>query len=297
MIIASAPGSFMLFGEHAVLRGKHAIMIAVDKRLSIELTPLPHHEVVIQSDLGEHKTTLDSIKVEAPFHYVLQILKDYPPKKGLLIQITSEMSHTMGFGTSAALVVALIGGLMQFEGHVDKHVLFERALKIVRKIQGLGSGADLAASLWGGVGLYCHAPFIYQKLENLSPLYAIYTGYKTPTPEVVRLVEERFKKFPEELGALDQANDVLTRTAANYLDVPMLLGRFLNDAAGIMESYGVHTKEISTFLWDHRVKSHGIKLSGSGLGDCAIACVKDNFYPKNAIKIQVASDGLLVGEL
>ena len=30
---ASAPGSMMLFGEHAVLRGKQAIVAAVNKRI------------------------------------------------------------------------------------------------------------------------------------------------------------------------------------------------------------------------------------------------------------------------
>jgi len=294
MIISSAPGSFMLFGEHAVLRGNHALMIAVNRRITLTLTPIPQNDIVIHSDLGDYNTTLDEIRVEKPFHYILQTLKDYLPSTGLHIQVTSAMSHTMGFGTSAAVVVAMLGGIMGLEGHLDKEVLFDQALKIVRAVQGIGSGADLAASIWGGVGLYRCDPFLYQKLEYRPQLYAVYTGYKTPTPEVIHLVNARFKDFPEELAILDQANDVITQTAAQHINNPLILGRLLNDGAGIMESYGVHTKEISSLLWRNRIQSHGIKLSGSGLGDCAVACVKNNFYPEDSMKISIADDGLIV---
>ena len=36
---ATAPGSLMLLGEHAVLAGKSALVCAVNKRMRITLTP------------------------------------------------------------------------------------------------------------------------------------------------------------------------------------------------------------------------------------------------------------------
>ena len=36
---ASAPGSLMLMGEHAVLRGQPAIVCAISKRMKIKLKP------------------------------------------------------------------------------------------------------------------------------------------------------------------------------------------------------------------------------------------------------------------
>lgn len=281
----------MMFGEHSVLRNGHAIVLAIDKRIHVTLDPRSDRLINIDSPLGQLVTSLDALNVQPPFQYVLQTLRDFPPATGLNITITSEMSPTMGFGTSSAVVVALLGGLMDLTNVEDTDLLFANALHIVRQVQGMGSGADIIASIKGGIGLYQANPLLYQPLAIPVKLFAAYSGSKTPTPEVVKHVEARFLDYPELLHDLDNANDTLTLEAAKYLSDANGLGNLFNIGAGLMESFGVHTKELADFLWMLRNQSYGAKLSGSGLGDCAIGVVKDDTYPEGSFPITISPNG------
>ena len=68
---ASAPGSLMLMGEHAVLRGQPAIVCAISKRLKVALTPREDQAVRLHSVLGEHETTLEELAPNDSFRFVL----------------------------------------------------------------------------------------------------------------------------------------------------------------------------------------------------------------------------------
>lgn len=72
---ASAPGSLMLLGEYAVLHGKHALVCAVDKRMTVKLSPRNDSVITIRSALGEHQTSISRIKSVVPFQFVLTTLK------------------------------------------------------------------------------------------------------------------------------------------------------------------------------------------------------------------------------
>lgn len=294
MIKASAPGSLIMFGEHSVLRGKHAIVLAIEKRLHITLEPTTTRTISINSSLGHHVTSLDRIVVQPPFQYVLQTLQNFRPSTGLNITITSDMPATMGFGTSAAVVVSLLGGLMALRGNDWTDQLFKNVLQIVQKVQGMGSGADVMASIKGGVSLYRAHPTFYRSLPVEADLFAAYSGSKTPTAEVVKHVAGRFSAFPDLLKSLDDANDELTLQAAKCLTNGKVLGDLFNTGAGLMEAFGVHTPGLSKFLWGLREQSYGVKLSGSGLGDCAIGAVKNQICPEDSFPIVVSEQGLTV---
>lgn len=294
MIKTSAPGSMLMFGEHSVLRGVHAIVFAINKRIYMEISPRSDDTINIISPLGQATVCLDNILVSPPFQYVLQAIKEFPPSTGLDIAITSEMLPTMGFGTSAAVVVALISGLNILSGK-SFNALFEQSLHVVRKVQGLGSGADIMASISGGIGLF--KGDTYKPLTTPLKFFAAYYGKKVPTPEVIKHVEERFLNHAELLQKLDEANDALVLEATKYLDDAKKLGNLFNLGAGIMETFGVHTKDIENFLWELREQSHGVKLSGSGLGDCALGIVKNGIYPKNSFPIEISEKGIVFNEL
>jgi mevalonate kinase len=291
MIKVSAPGSMLMFGEHSVLRGGQSIVLAIDKHIDVSLEPRTDKLININSCLGTFKTSIENIDVQPPFQYVLQALKNSPPSFGLNISTVSEMSSTMGLGTSAAVVVAVIAGLITLEKN-DMNQLFSRALQVVRQIQGIGSGADVMASIKGGVGLFQDSK--YQSLSLTIELFASYFGKKIPTAEVVKYVAERFSNYAELLQNLDTTNNAITKEASKHLNNPQQLGEILNISSGLMEAFGVHTKEIEDFLWSLREQSFGVKLSGSGLGDCAIGVVKNGFYPEGSFPITVATKGLKI---
>ena len=55
---ASAPGSLMLMGEYAVLKGAAALCAAIDKRIYVKLTPRNDQKIMIHSALGEFSCDL-----------------------------------------------------------------------------------------------------------------------------------------------------------------------------------------------------------------------------------------------
>src|SRR5690348_13669022 len=136
---ASAPGSLMLLGEYAVLYGKHAIVCAVDKRISVTLTPRGDDRIEIKSPLGFYATDLYQLKVEKPFHFVLGVLKHYQAKmkRGCDIEIVSEFSDKVGLGSSAAVTVATIAALVTWLNiRVSPFDLMRQARTVVRQVQG-----------------------------------------------------------------------------------------------------------------------------------------------------------------
>src|SRR5689334_7689388 len=108
---ASAPGSLMLLGEYAVLYGKPAIVCAVEKRMTVTLTPRTDQRIIIDSArLGHYETDLATLKIEKPFLFVLGALKHFQTKcrRGFNIEITAEFCDQIGFGSSAAVTVATL---------------------------------------------------------------------------------------------------------------------------------------------------------------------------------------------
>ena len=77
----------------------------------VTLEPREDHLIRLETPVAQLEVPLDAIQVQPPLAYVLQTLKASKPARGLYIAITLDISPTMGLGTSAAAVVALLGAL------------------------------------------------------------------------------------------------------------------------------------------------------------------------------------------
>ena len=279
----SAPGSLMLTGEHAVLRGYPALVAAVNLRLCVEILPHDKNEILIESDkFGILTTPLENLNLAAmasPFHFMGQVLSKFTPylKNGLRINITSEFSPTLGLGSSAALTVSLFYALsLWFNIHINKKNLALRVIDIIRSSQnGLGSGADVIASVYGGVVYFITKPFQMECLTPLPPLVTVYSGSKTATPIVIDLVNQNEKNNPAQFHAIfKQIGDysIQAREAIIQQDWPHL-GALFSAHALLQEALGVSTSKLDE-IQQRLVKQpsiYGAKISGSGLGDCVIA--------------------------
>ncbi|MEM6390241.1 MAG: galactokinase family protein, partial [Pseudomonadota bacterium] len=214
----SAPGSVMITGEHAVVAGYRAIVCAIDQRIRMRVTPLDEPEVQIASSIAPTlKAPLSDLPDGGPYRFILACLARWIPPCGLRLEIASQIDPTLGLGSSAAITVAMVAALDRLADGSgvggDPGTLHIRALAIVRGIQGRGSGADLAASLSGGVVDY-RLPLGLQRgilnrtraeikvLPDLPPLSLRYVGYKTPTAEVLQRVAEAWKGREADLAAL-----------------------------------------------------------------------------------------------
>ena len=304
-ITASAPGSLMIAGEHAVLRGRRAVVAAVAQRVRVRLTARPGSDRLhVESALGRWDFQLAEIGAAPPpakLRFVLAALarrREQLPH-GLDLHIEADMSDQVGFASSAAVTVATAAALRRWLGEDgDARDLFLESREIIRAVQGVGSGADAAAAVYGGAVLYRAEPLEVEKLPHLFPLTAVYSGHKTPTPEVVAYVEQRRQAEPERYARLFDAIDACVGRAAEAIrraDGPAL-GAALNDNQALMEQMGVNTPALAAIIAALRATPGvlGAKISGSGLGDCAIGlgAAAPSHCPGQPIPVTLSAQGV-----
>lgn len=342
---ASAPGSLFLMGEHAVLHKKSAIVFALEKRIFVTLKPRVDDVINIDSSLGNlnfkiskdvipakagiQKILEENKKLDFVIHCILHYHNQNGLKTGFDLQIESEFSEKLGFGSSAAVVVATLAVLNQWqknknkneneievkeiqEQEIEKEKLFKDALSIIQLVQGKASGADVAASIYGGMLLYRQDPLIIQPLNILEtkiPLIAVYSGEKKKTIEVLKIVEEKGRLSPALLqvlyNAIEQCVDAATEilnddnTFKNSEESLVRLGHILNIQQGLMHALGVSNEILDSIV--HRLREQpgifGAKISGAGLGDCIIALgeinhFSDELIDRNRISIEISKEGV-----
>lgn len=275
---ASAPGSLMLLGEYAVLHGKPAMVCAIDKRITITLSPRNDKRIEIHSEsLGSYATDLTQLKIEKPFQFVLGAIQQFHAKlkRGCDIEVHSDFSDKVGFGSSAAVTVATLATLIAWLNiRLSPLDLVRQGRNVIKQVQGVGSGADIAAAVYGGIVAYQAQPLFAEKLAVIHPLAAVYSGYKTTTADAIKKVQNHFALYPN-----------LFRTIVNCIGQCAVegiqlvkkedftkLGDIFNIQQGMMESLGVSNPLLNAIVQDLRSQSQilGAKISGSGLGDCVI---------------------------
>lgn len=279
----------MLLGEYAVLHDKTAIVCAIDKRIEVTLSPRNDNQITIQCDLGNYSTSTHHISVDSPFEFVLNALKAKPLPSGCNISINAEFPSDVGLGSSAAVTTALVTVLNQWIGktHPTKEQLWQEVKAIILETQGRGSGADIAASIYGGVIAFCTNPLHVTQLKHFPPIYAIYSGKKTTTVKAIQIVKQRYDKNPEKFERLFDAVDALSHQgikAINNKDWASL-GHLWNEAQVIMNELGVSNTLLDNITQTLQQQSRvfGAKISGSGLGDCVIALghIDDGVFPED----------------
>jgi mevalonate kinase len=297
---ASAPGSLMLLGEHAVLHGRRALVCAINKRITVQLFQTLEKTVRIVSDLGAYEAPLGALTDHPDFRFVLDAVKQYPLTQGFELKIESEFSSDIGFGSSAAVTVATHAALMNnpprpslCSGHpshggdllnspppegcpqggvgsfdsIFLNELFKRSLATIHRVQGRGSGADVAASVFGGVVAYRAEPLEIKPLAESFPLTAVYSGSKMKTADVIRYLEES-----RALNAdyFERIFDRMDASVGEVIEDFLQLGRMLILNQKLMEEMGLCNDALSEIITGFQEQGVPAKISGSGLGDCAI---------------------------
>lgn len=283
---ASAPGSLMLLGEYAVLHDYPALVCAIDKRITVTLVPGDDEVIEIVSVLGSHNTTIKSIEVFSPFTFVLATLKLFQKhfRVGCKISIESEFSHQVGFASSAAVTVATLAALtdwLSLDYSFLECILLARS--VVQSVQGMGSGADVAACTLGGLVAYRMQPLSVERIADVFPLTVIYSGSKTSTAQAVQQVTQRFVKYQHLYKKILQAIGECAAegiVAAQKKDYSAL-GKMMQVQQGFMHALGVNTPLLHDITEEMNAIPTvlGAKISGSGLGDCVIGLgdVPENF--------------------
>ena len=191
----SVPGSIMLMGEHAVMRGYPALVTAINREMVLSLETRSDRLIKIESELGQFEASLDKFLIPE-LSFVSQIIINYSSllSYGFNLAIESKMPSDKGYGSSAAVsagLVALLEMLITQQEILDKEKIYKNAFNAICQVQGSGSGSDLVASIYGGILKYCPKPYVFEKIESNLEIVLVNSGKKVPTPEVISIVNKK----------------------------------------------------------------------------------------------------------
>jgi mevalonate kinase len=285
-IKVSAPGKLILFGEHAVVHNRPCIVTAVDQRMEAEASFNGANELIVnapQLGIRNYQRTVKKLcSQEMPKQVsfieaaVKRFYQKFGLKKGLNITTKSQFSHTYGFGSSSAITIAAIKALSSlYNIRVSEKGIFDLSYKAVLDIQGVGSGFDLAAALWGGTLFYKKGAITAKKIKiRRLPIIVCNSGIKADTPTLVRQVGELKRRKPEKIKNIFKRMEQLTNKAEKLMVTEKWpqLGGLMNENQRLLEEI-----EVSTQLLEKLIKTAlkagawGAKLSGAGGGDNIIA--------------------------
>ncbi|OGT10586.1 MAG: mevalonate kinase [Gammaproteobacteria bacterium GWE2_42_36] len=300
----SAPGSIMLLGEHAVLHGYPALVCAINRRLTVTLIPRPDNQIHLHSDrLGEYTCSRFQITPSPPFQFILASIKHFESQLscGFDLSIQSEFSDKVGLGSSAAVTVATLAVLQRWLiNTINPEIIYQLGYEVIQTVQGIGSGADIAASVFGSVLYYRRDPLEIKSSPFFPTISLVYVGYKTPTPVVVNHVLENAKKNPKKFNSLYHLIGTCAEAGALAIKQEhwQQLGEIFNQHYQLQCALGVSDAIIESII--NKIQQspsiQGCKISGSGLGDCVIALGKlnaDDFNaPQQLINIEITATGL-----
>ncbi len=315
-MIATAPGKLVLWGEYAVLADAPAAVMAVDRYASVSLEPAQHWQFMSSGLLGPGVYSGTSAFPESVVSagLVVATLEHFGhaelPQDAYRVHTDTRSffmgPDKLGLGSSAAACVATVRAIGELytpaAGLAD-------ALEIHRRLQGGGSGLDVAASWHGGVIRYQReAPTAAQPIalpDHLS-WCVVFTGSSAATAKHVR----NFNHWREAgdtapLDALIKASKTLFDSAGE-LDAWRAYGAALADLdrAARLNIFTKNHAQLATIA-----SAHGLvyKPCGAGGGDVGIAVSADpdalaafrakasasNYFP---LDLETAPDGVRLSD-
>lgn len=289
-VTASAPAKVILLGEHFVVYGKPAIVVAIDKRAYVTAELRTERSVYIKSnDLRISGCFHEGGKFQAeeggpeaqtklkPVETIARRLIDLSGgKMGVSLDITSEIPVEAGLGSSAAVSVASASALSQLlDLSLSKDDIFNLAYDAERLIHGTPSGIDPAISTYGGIVQYIRDKGVTHLSANVYLQFVIgNTGMTRSTGRLVASVRELREKYPSIVAPILEAAERTVFEAIRALESGDLrtLGNLMDVDHGLLSAVGVSNDALERLIYAaRRAGAYGAKLTGAGGGGCMIA--------------------------
>ncbi|MBU1085204.1 MAG: mevalonate kinase [Candidatus Beckwithbacteria bacterium] len=286
-IKVSTPGKLMLFGEHSVVYNRPCIVTAVDQRFEVIVERIEGKEMIVQAPgvgIYDYRKDIDKLgetRITKELRFVEVVVREFYKKHtngGIKIETSNHFSSEHGFGSSAAVTVGLSKALHEmFSIKMSNKQLFDFCYEVVLQVQGVGSGFDVAAALYGGLVYFVTGGKKIEKFQVRNLEFVVgYTGIKADTPTLVRQVGEmkrqhsnRVKKWFDEITLIVEEAKV-SLESRDWERV----GELMNKNQEILHRLGVSSVELDRLIKASReAGAFGAKLSGAGGGDCMIAVV------------------------
>jgi mevalonate kinase len=293
-VVASAPAKVILFGEHFVVYGEPAIVLAIDKRAyakaetrTDKLLHIRSANLNLAADIAngtlkvEHGDPKEARMKFGPVKMAVEkVLEKHGENAGLNIEINSTVPVGAGLGSSAAVVAAVtaaVGAALSVK--MSKEDVFRIALEGERIVHGTPSGIDPAIATFGGTLLFqIDTGFKPLEVKTDIPLVIGDTGVERSTRvqvEKVRNIREKYSQVVEPVMAAAREIALTATEALKKSDLDTV-GELMNINHALLSGIGVSDESLEWLINAARkAGALGAKLTGAGGGGCMIALARN----------------------
>lgn len=302
-LIAHAPGKLFLAGEYAVLDGGPAVLVAVEPGIRVVTTMENSRRPGIrllapQAGVDtEILPTTNGDNLAGLARFVAACFAVVPEKERRRIPSALELrvefpqfmrsATKVGLGSSAALVTAVTASLLElcfgFGATEEMRTqVFARARAAHRCAQaGRGSGADVAACVFGGAVLYdaLEPEVLVSPLTwpSTLALLSAWSGRSACTPDLITAYQRTKRNNPSAYALFLERSAGAVRSLASALAGGGNVVQAWRDAAQVLPTFAEQlglpyfTPELRLLTEAAARLRIPAKPSGAGGGDCAVA--------------------------
>lgn len=276
-VSASAPGKFVVLGEHAVVYGKPAIALAMDMRFTMRA----HRS----NEFKINGAPANQFNMSPHMKYLSELHGNMP----MSVYVDERIPSGSGLGSSAALSAAYDAAIRALKHlPIDKETIAKESFEAEYTAQGRGSPMDTSASTQGG-GIALNVPYKKEdflwRIEKNDKAWDISkidvpkmtfvignTGIRAPTGPLVEKVRKYKDSNTFARSIVDEIGTVtLDGLAAIKAEDKVKLGSLMTYNHKLLSILGVSCPQLNKLVEASLPYSYGAKLTGSGGGGCMIA--------------------------
>jgi len=284
-VSASAPGKFILFGEHAVVHGRPAVAaplaaLRASATVSMQTGPLTGTTTVVARNLNRRILVSEAGDAE-PLAAIVRATFAYynrPVLSGITVVVQSAIPLASGLGSSAAVSTAIVRALAAFVGKpLTPGTVAALVFETEKLHHGTPSGIDNTTVAYERP-VYFIRDKLAETFEVGQPVRFLIadTGLASETRAAVAGVRERRAADPVRCDALfDEIGEIAAQARlALEAGEAARLGPLLDRNHARLQALGVSSPELDRLVAAARgAGAAGAKLSGAGLGGNMIALV------------------------
>ncbi|MDH6236382.1 hydroxymethylglutaryl-CoA reductase, degradative [Cryobacterium sp. CG_9.6] len=272
-------GKIILFGEHSVVYGYHAVAAPIGLRIRAQVT----RRAEVGTDLIlPGFDSADSADSDLPVRIAELITERLGIRgSGMRIEVFPNLPRASGLGASAALAVSIIRAMAScFHIPLTDREVSALAFECEQIVHGTPSGIDNTVATFGQPILFRkgngarEAEFSIVKVVHPIPIIIGITGVRSLTARTVSIVRTAWTKSPTRYDAIFEQIDGLALAGVGALQRGDLaeLGDLMNINHGLLNALQVSSPELEALVaLARRAGALGAKLTGGGGGGAMIA--------------------------
>ncbi len=295
LLSARAPGKLILSGEHAVVQGAPALVVAINryttatlspnqqKGLSFHLPDIEHLGTETFQKLRQLKHRLQDAHqkfrrgergiqdiVQKPFELLqytatnaLDKFSAHDTQQGFHIHTESTLPIGCGLGSSAASIVSTNYAIAHYLGKtVDDKAQYELSLMAENLQHGYSSGIDLHTAIQGGCHLFQTGKSQAVTLKN--PVFQVVNTGKpaADTGACVAHTRHYFQQYPEQIEAFSNVTQNIQTALTRHDEVA--LKQEIRTNHQLLVDAGVVPERVQNLIRDLEAQDCAGKICGAG---------------------------------